>query len=301
MPSCKQTLLNCSLGNSNFLRKILDKKQSLESELYTNDNYRALAIARETGDLEEIIRIGTQIRDNFECLVVIGIGGSSLATKAFLALKHEVKVIVLENIDGNSSRYLFDRLNVDNTAFLSVSKSGKTIECLSQTLLLMQMLEKKCGVAALARNFFFLTEKKDNPLSKLAREFSITTIEHDSRIGGRFSFLSNVALIPAAVAGFDIKNIRNAAADLLDKFFTGEEDSIIEVCAKQCELYGDDVFGSVTMPYLDRLRNLSSWYGQLLAESLGKNGFGVVPISAIGTIDQHSQLQLYMDGPKNLF
>ncbi|MDR2077690.1 MAG: hypothetical protein LBP39_01845 [Rickettsiales bacterium] len=297
----RQTLLNCSVENTDLLKKVLDRKNALGNELHTNSDYRALTMARETNDLEEIIKIGTHIRNNFEQLVVIGIGGSSLATKTFLALKEETNVIVLENIDSHSVKQLFSELNIDSTAFLAISKSGKTIECISQTLLLMHIVKSRLGAAAVARHFFFLTEKKDNPLSQLAKEFSIDTIEHDSHIGGRFSYLSNVALIPACVAGLDVEGIRNAAADLLDKFFDRKEDSIVEICAKQCELYKNNVFGSVTMSYIDRLENLSAWYGQLLAESLGKNGFGVVPIRTAGTVDQHSQLQLYMDGPKNLF
>jgi glucose-6-phosphate isomerase len=210
-------------------------------------------------------------------------------------------VTVLENIDSNSADYLFNSLDLKNTAFLVVSKSGKTVECISLTLLLMGMLRERFGTSVLARNFFFLTENGDNPLSKLAKEFSIETIEHDSHIGGRFSYLSNVAMIPASVAGMDLRAIRGAAAALLDSFFLEEGNFIVDVCAKQCELYRNGTVGAVMMPYSDRLRCLTTWYGQLMAESLGKDGFGVIPFPALGTIDQHSQLQLYMDGPKNLF
>ena len=233
--------------------------------------------------------------------MVLGIGGSSLGAKTLLALKHQDKVEILENIDSDSVKFIFDNLDLENTAILTVSKSGKTIECISQTLILLKIFEDKLGKESIGKHFFFLTEDKDSPLTQLAKEFNIKTLEHHKTIGGRFSYLSNVGLIPACIAGLDIKAIRDGAKDTLEYLFNSEDNFIADICANQSELYKNGVVANVVMPYIDRLEKLTEWYRQLWAESIGKNGFGIIPINAIGTIDQHSQLQLYMEGPRNLF
>lgn len=208
----------------------------------------------------------------------------------------------MENIDSDSCEFLFKKIDYKNTAFLTISKSGETIECISNTLLLIKIVQEKLNKSAIKEHFFFLTEEKENNLLlELAKIFEIKTINHNKNIGGRFSYLSNVGLIPACIAGFDIKKIRSAAEVVLDYFFQEKDNFILSICAKQYELYNNGIKSSVVMPYTEKLKNLSEWYRQLWAESLGKNSFGVIPVNAIGTTDQHSQLQMYMDGARIFF
>ena len=294
-----QNILN--IDGSKVLNLAKSKVNELKTELNTIPDYKALTIAYEKDDLKEIKDFSNFINDNFKKLYVIGIGGSSLGAKTLLSLKFQDKVEILENIDSHTLEHIFNNIDFENSAFLMISKSGKTIECISQTLILMKMVEEKLGSNAIGKHFFFLTENKDSPLTQLAKEFNAKTLEHSNCIGGRFSYLSNVGLIPACIAGLNIEEIRLGAIDTMEYLFNDTDNSITEACAKQDELYNNGVIGSVVMPYIDRLKKLTEWYRQLWAESLGKNSFGILPIDAIGTIDQHSQLQLYMDGPRNLF
>ena len=293
-----QKLLNLredgDFATSNSLNIV---KEGLEKE----GDYDALSIAYKSDDLKEIKDFSNFINNNFEKIFVLGIGGSSLGAKTLLSLKFQDKVEILENIDSFTLKHIFDNINLKNTAFLTVSKSGKTIECISQTLILMKMIEDKLGSDYIGKNFFFLTENKDSPLTQLSKEFNIKTLEHHKTIGGRFSYLSNVGLIPACIGGLDIEEIRAGAVDMLEYVLKNEDNFVSDVVTKQSYLYKNGVTASVVMPYIERLIKLTEWYRQLWAESLGKNGYGVIPINAVGTIDQHSQLQLYMDGPRNLF
>lgn len=298
----EQKTLNCDLDDKNTLYRTESIMENIKNKLYRDTNYEAINIAYREDDLDEIIEFSEYIKNNFQHLVVVGIGGSSLGAKTFIALKPDSNVTFLENIDSDSCEFLFNKIDYKNTAFLVISKSGETIECISNTLLLIKIVQENLGKSAIREHFFFLTEEKENnPLLELAKNFEIKTINHNKNIGGRFSYLSNVGLIPACVAGFDIKKIRSAAAEILDYFSHEKENFILNICAKQCELYNNGIKASVLMPYKEKLKNLSEWYRQLWAESLGKNGFGVIPINALGTTDQHSQLQLYMDGARIFF
>jgi glucose-6-phosphate isomerase len=165
----------------------------------------------------------------------------------------------------------------------------------------MKMMEEKLGKNAIGKHFFFLTENKESPLTNLAKEFKIKTFEHHKTVGGRFSYLSNTALIPAAIAGLDIDEIRNGAMDTVNYLLNNETNFISDICGAQVEMFGNGIVANVVMPYIDRLYFLNEWYRQIWAESLGKGGNGTIPVNAMGTVDQHSQLQLYMDGPRNKF
>lgn len=301
MLSYTQKTLNINLQDKTILNKAKQAILEIKEDLKKTGDYDALSIAYKDDDLQEIIDFSKFLNNNFKKVLVLGIGGSSLGAKTLLALKHQDKVEILENIDADSVKFVFDNLDLENTAILTVSKSGKTIECISQTLILLKIFEDKLGKESIGKHFFFLTEDKDSPLTQLAKEFNIKTLEHHKTIGGRFSYLSNVGLIPACIAGLDIKAIRDGAKDTLEYLFNNEDNFIADICAKQSELYKNGVVANVVMPYIDRLEKLTEWYRQLWAESIGKNGFGIIPINAIGTIDQHSQLQLYMEGPRNLF
>lgn len=297
-----QKLLNIKEADSNTKNKLNNEViPAIKQKMEEQGDFTALKIAFEKEDLKEIKDFANFINKNFKHTLVMGIGGSSLGAKTLLNLKHNTNITVLESIDSNTVEYVFDNLDLKNTAFLTVSKSGKTIECISQTLILLKKFEDKFGRDAIAKQFFFLTEDKDSPITQLAKEFGIKTLAHHNKIGGRFSYLSNTALIPACIAGLDIDAIRQGAVDTLEYFLNNKENFISEICCAQDNMFKNGIAENVVMPYVDRLYFLNEWYRQIWAESLGKGGFGTTPVNAMGTVDQHSQLQLYIDGPKNKF
>lgn len=296
-----QDLKNILPATAETDKKIQKAIEEIKQEIKQDGDMKCVAIAYEKDDLKEMKEFSKFIRENFKHTVVMGIGGSSLGAKTLLNLVNKSNITILESIDSNTVKQTFDSLKLEETAFLTVSKSGKTIECISQTLIVMKMVEEKLGKEAIGKHFFFLTENKESPLTNLAKEFNIKTFEHHKTVGGRFSYLSNTALIPACIAGLDIDAIRQGAVDTIEYVLNNKENFIAKICGSQVDMFKNGIAANVVMPYIDRLYFLNEWYRQIWAESLGKSGNGTIPVNAIGTVDQHSQLQLYMDGPRNKF
>jgi glucose-6-phosphate isomerase len=242
-------------------------------------------------------------------VVVLGTGGSSLGGQTLLALADGgfgpppgvPKLWFMDNVDPATFAELLSRLDPAQTAFVAISKSGGTAETLAQLFVVLQALEAKLGKAKIADHLLTITEPKDNPLRKIAQRIGGEILDHDPGVGGRFSVLSLVGLLPAMIAGLDAAAIREGAASVLDPALAAKEATDSEPAvgaALSVALWRERGIGTtVLMPYVDRLAYFGLWYRQLWAESLGKRGRGTTPIRAMGTVDQHSQLQLYLDGP----
>lgn len=235
----------------------------------------------------------------FKKVIVLGVGGSSLGGKTLSALKFQNKLEFLESIDPTTVRNCLNHFDLKTTFFLVISKSGETIETVCQTLIIIEEFQKLKS-KNFAKQFLFITESQNNSIAKIAKKIGAEITEHSNKIGGRFSAFSIVGILPALIAGLDGKKIRQGAKKVVNEFLKGDE-KIINSCATQLRLYEQGFVSNVIMPYVDNLKNFTDWYRQLWAESLGKDGFGSVPINSMGTIDQHSQLQLYLDGPKDKF
>ena len=245
----------------------------------------------------------------FEHVVVMGSGGSSLSGKTLVALKDQgfgplkgrPKLWFMDNVDPATFSTLIERLPLGRTGFIAVSKSGGTPETIAAFLTLTGALEAKAGKAALASNVLAITEAADNPLRRLAAAMGCTIIEHDPKIGGRFSALSLVGMLPAMIAGLDCAALREGAASVLDPVLAANDVTGIAPAIGAALSVGlareKDINITVLMPYVDRLNTFAFWYRQIWAESLGKDGYGTTPAVALGTVDQHSQVQLYLGGP----
>lgn len=258
-------------------------------------------------DLIEIDALAAEIRSSFSRLVVLGTGGSSLGAKMLVALRgpdfagDQFPVHFMENVDPVTMESLLDGIDVQHTAFLAVSKSGGTAETLSQFLLCIAALRDAVGQANVGRHCYVVTEPGDRPLRALAEKWNMNVLDHDPKVGGRFSVLSLVGLIPAAVAGIDVHAVRTGAAAVMDSLHDPDTSLPVQGAALGWAMEQAGKSDFVLMPYCDRLAEFSKWFRQLWAESLGKEGKGTTPIDAMGAIDQHSQLQLYLDGPKNKY
>lgn len=242
-------------------------------------------------------------------IVVLGTGGSNLGAKALYALADQgfgrtdggPAMHFMDNVDPTTFDALMSRLRPATTAVLAVSKSGTTAETLAQTIVLGDWLAAAVGEGALRHHMAIVTEAKSSPLADFAENHGLTCFDHDPLVGGRFSVFSNVGLLPALMAGLDAEAIRLGAWDQLGPLLTGDRltshpavvgaaiASAMETTARKTT--------AVLMPYVDQLEVFGLWYRQLWAESLGKDGKGTTPVRAMGTVDQHSQLQLYLDGP----
>ncbi len=258
-----------------------------------------ISIAAQTKDLPEIETLANKIKAHFDNLVVLGTGGSSLCghalsgymTGEFSARKP--RVIFLQNIDPFTVEELFKAIDVSRTAFLGISKSGVSIETLTQLSVCLERAKNH----DVASRFYIITMPGDNPLRRIAKKLGIQVFDHDPNIGGRFSILSNVGLVPAIISGMDVRKLRSGAVDFLNNM---AEQAVVSA-AVHVALMRKNIWQNVLMTYPDRLEHLNIWYRQIWAESTGKNGTGSTPIKSLGTIDQHSQMQNYLGGRRDKF
>ncbi|MDA3792887.1 MAG: glucose-6-phosphate isomerase [Elusimicrobia bacterium] len=240
---------------------------------------------------------------DFKNLVVLGIGGSALGN---ITLKNMLthtyhnqgknggypNLYVLDNVDPEWTSELSDIIDLKDTVFNVITKSGSTAETLSNFFFFLEKLKKERSDW---KDHLVFTTGNKGFLREFADENGIKTYSVPEDVGGRYSVLSEVGLFPAAVTGLNIESLLEGAAD-------AEENEHVPVtyAALQYYFYKKGKNISVFMPYSKKLESTADWFRQLWAESLGKNEkTGPTPVKAIGTTDQHSQVQLYMEGPKD--
>ena len=267
----------------------------------------------------DILETAKAVRKSCKYFVVLGIGGSALGPIAvFQALKHlhyndlkdkarkGPKFYVEDNVDPERMLALFDVIEPEKTIFNVITKSGSTSETMSQYLIIWDMLKQKFGERA-KDHVIATTSMQSGNLIKIAKKEGLKTFYIPDGVGGRFSELCPVGLLPAAVLGVDIKKMLKGAA-YIDKLcnkpdYTKNPAMAFAILQYLAFNQGKNV--SVMMPYADSLRYMADWYCQLWAESLGKavkkDGspafVGQTPVKSLGVTDQHSQVQLYTEGP----
>jgi len=292
------------------------------------DRVRAIHVslqdARESGDLpfydlpfqtgvDDLIEMADGIASRFDAFVVLGIGGSALGTTAvarallpLYATSSRPRLFVLDNVDPDGVGGLLDSLDPTRTCFCVISKSGTTVETMSQFLIAREWVRNACG-DNYRDHFVLITDPETGVLRKLAEEEGYENLAVPAGVGGRFSIFTPVGLLPLAVAGVDVRSLLAGAAKVEPQISNPDlfENPAYLNGLLQYLSYQKGATISVMMPYSDRLRDVADWYRQLWAESLGKRVSlsgeeiftGPTPVNALGATDQHSQLQLYMEGP----
>ena len=263
----------------------------------------------DAADLARAAEVAEHLTKNTTDIIVFGIGGSSLGaqtlvqlafwgTEAYKPRAGSPRLHIVDGIDSAVFRTMLTLMDLRTTRFFIASKSGTTTETLMQLLVAIEALEQDGGGKYLKHHFAGVAEEGDNPLRNILTDMGAPVIAHDPNLGGRFSAFSSVGLVPALIAGLDPKAIRAGARETLDAAMAGAmpaaEGAALGVAARDVGLSQN-----VMWVYRDRLARLPKWWRQLWAESLGKNGQGTTPIDAQGPVDQHSQLQLYLDGPSD--
>ncbi len=269
--------------------------------------------------VEDILQTAKHIRKNFEYFVVLGIGGSALGPiAAFQALCHlhyndlskrfrkGPKFYVEDNVDPERMAALFDVIDVEKTMFNVVTKSGSTSETMTQYLIINNILKEKLGDKA-KEHIIATTSKSAGNLIKIAEKEGYKTFFIPDGVGGRFSELCPVGLLPAAVVDIDIKGLLWGAKFMMEECqdVKAKKNPALMAAALQYLSMKKGKNIGVMMPYADGLKFIADWYAQLWAESLGKNvtlsgkscNVGQTPVKALGVTDQHSQVQLYAEGP----
>ncbi|MBI3754363.1 MAG: glucose-6-phosphate isomerase, partial [Deltaproteobacteria bacterium] len=261
--------------------------------------------------LKDVLSLSKELAGGFDTLVVLGIGGSSLGARAiFNALRHPyhnilprekrkgLKIFFCDNIDPDSFKSLLDTVNLKKAIFNVITKSGETAETVAQFMVINSLLQKKLG-KKYRGHIVITTDPSKGGLRKIANQEGFRTLPVPQNVGGRYSVFSAVGLFPSAMADVDIKKLLAGARDMDGICSAGDiwKNPAYMSASLQYLAYQKGKNISVIMPYSNALKDFAEWYIQLWAESLGKKMSGPTAIKAIGTTDQHSQLQLYMEGP----
>ena len=265
--------------------------------------------------------IGKEMGDRFENLLVIGIGGSSLGGIALIkALTHPFhnllptearkapRIFFAENIDADEIKGLFEILDPEKTVVNIISKSGTTAEPMANFLLVQKFMTEKIGMDNFRKQVVATTDPRKGTMRQIVKELGFRSLAIPDGVGGRFSVLTPVGLFPGYLAGIDLDALLEGAAfmdGLIKKKELLQNPAYLNAVIHYHLHVHRGVNNAVLMPYSVALSLISDWYRQLLAESLGKKWAltgevvyaGQTPIKAVGAIDQHSQVQLYREGP----
>lgn len=300
--------LSTKIGNNGLDSNTLDlyTKKVIEAKTHLHDGYINCAypmlqlMPDPSFDWDHLVHLTHAIKSKFEKVLFIGTGGSSLSGQVLneLHIPHHPEIVFLDNVDPLTFEDTIEQCDLKKTFVVIISKSGYTLETISQFILCIDWWRKNSSEESLKEQFLLVTELTDSPMRRLANRFHIPTLPHDKNINGRFSVFSIVGALPALLAGVDFKTLHAGAAYVLENTFSSDSAAPIIGSAVVAGLYEEKkVSNNVLMPYIDHLENFTEWFAQMWAESLGKENRGLTAIRALGTVDQHSQLQLYMDGP----
>tara|TARA_B100001123_G_scaffold9073_1_gene11439 strand:+ start:286 stop:1578 length:1293 start_codon:yes stop_codon:yes gene_type:complete len=255
-------------------------------------------------EFSRINEVAQLFRGRFSNVLVLGTGGSSLGGKTLCALAPKTagpNVHFLDNIDPLTIDGLVTTLDWANTGILAISKSGFTTETLTQLAVFVSVLREHVRDQEVSEHIVVVTDASDSPLTEIARNLGCVLLKHPLKIGGRYSVFSISGILPARIKGLDVEEVQSGASEVVGLLnhsgsveqFPPAVGAATAVGLSELKKLSTSVF----MTYSDELSNLGLWYCQLCAESLGKDGKGITPIRATGTVDQHSQLQLYLAGP----
>lgn len=281
-----------------------------------------LAVPAAIADIAAAETAMAALMEGARTIVFLGTGGSSLGGQALAQLngwnlpggagpdqRNRPRTRFYDNLDPVTLERGLAGLDLEITRFVVISKSGGTPETLAQAVAALGAVKARGLGSRIPSLFLALADPpvagRANGLRALAAQLHIPVLDHDPGIGGRFSVLTNVGLLPAIVRGLDVRALRRGAQAVVAGLLAATEPAAFAPAAGAAVAVGlareRGIRVNVMMPYADRLGRFGDWYVQLWAESLGKGGKGTTPLACLGPLDQHSQLQLFMDGPPEHF
>ncbi len=264
---------------------------------------------RDIGDIEE----AAEWLRGFDAIVQAGIGGSALGNLMLHGAllppywnetppekRGGPRFFLADNVDPRDNRKIWNLIAPERTAFIVISKSGSTAETMANFLFFWDRLKVELGPLKAAEHVMVITDEEKGVLRPFADEIGCRRLALPSDVGGRFSVLSSVGLLSALALGIDAKKLLAGAAEMDEKLT--QRTTVLDnpawlLAALSVAHYRLGRNMTVMMPYEDSLEKFCEWFAQLWGESLGKDGEGSTPVRALGTIDQHSQIQLYTEGP----
>lgn len=298
------------IGSSGIQKAMINDFKNIALEIHNRiekREYRELAfIDLPENDISNIKNIAKDIIKNAENFILLGIGGSALGPKAIVEalsplhnLKKRPKIFIYDNIDPVTLHHILKNINLKTTYINVISKSGSTAETIASFMILWDKMKRTLGKAS-AERFIITTDPEKGNLREIANKYKLKSLPVPVNIGGRYSVLSPVGLLTSELIGVDSAVLLNGARDIQKKC------SNPDLLKNPAYLFGTLIYLmeqrthrnlNVLVPYSDRLKCFSEWFCQLWAESLGKENKGLTPYPSVGATDQHSQLQLWIEGP----
>lgn len=267
-----------------------------------------LEVSHQHEHIQDILTLVEQKKQDFDTLLVLGIGGSALGTRFLiesLAYKNLSRFVLCDHVDPDSWHLLQETLDFKKTLIVVVSKSGRTIETLAAFVYFQNILKQR--VADYQKHFLIITDPREGILRKLAQEEGFASLEVPSGVGGRYSVLTSVGLFPAAFLNVDIQTLLLGGKRMIER--CQHADPWTNPALLSALIHWEHAKKGRKMramfPYGERLKSFAPWFAQLWAESLGKKyslkgdviHTGTTALCNLGPADQHSQLQLYLEGP----
>ena len=291
-------MINIHFSLKKNKKKFQKKSVDNFNKLITNINKDISNSSKTLNILNTKFKFNFNLKDlrrfkKFNTVAIIGMGGSILGAAAiydFLKFKIKKKFYFFDNLDQDSIQEIKQNENLNKVLFLIISKSGNTIETLSNAFSL-GVLNKN------SKNIIVIAERKNNLLFSLSKKLNLFFIEHKKHVGGRYSVLSETGVIPAYLMGLNIEKLRSN----IQKFLKGKNKIILRNnVIKLASFMSSKKFNNlIFLNYIPQLEKFLYWCQQLIAESLGKNKLGFLPVVSNAPKDHHSLLQLYLDGPKD--
>ncbi len=291
-------MINIHFSSKKNKKKFQKKSFDNFNKLITNINKDISNSSKTLNILNTKFKFNFNLKDlrrfkKFNTVAIIGMGGSILGAAAiydFLKFKIKKKFYFFDNLDQDSIQEIKQNENLNKVLFLIISKSGNTIETLSNAFSL-GVLNKN------SKNIIVIAERKNNLLFSLSKKLNLFFIEHKKHVGGRYSVLSETGVIPAYLMGLNIEKLRSN----IQKFLKGKNKIILRNnVIKLASFMSSKKFNNlIFLNYIPQLEKFLYWCQQLIAESLGKNKLGFLPVVSNAPKDHHSLLQLYLDGPKD--
>jgi glucose-6-phosphate isomerase len=322
---CTDRVIGAHGLSSDELGRMVKRCEPLLAQLTRERQTGSLPLLSVPADRDDLDRAATALKSlshGAELIVFYGTGGSGLGGQTLAQTggwniptggkgadkaAGRPRVRFFDNLDPATLAQALASFDFATTRFVVTSKSGNTAETLIQAITTIQAAKAKGFGDRLAQIFLGITEPDKpgsrNGLRSLFAHHGIPMLDHHLGVGGRFSSITNVGLLPAMAMGLDPVKIRQGAAAVLDQLDAASNPADVPAALGAAVAVGlNELKGiriQVMMPYCDRLGRFAAWFVQLWGESLGKNGLGTTPVGAQGPVDQHSQLQLYMDGPRD--
>jgi glucose-6-phosphate isomerase len=305
-------MMQNNIGNNGLSKQQITKYAAKVQEAHRQMNPRTMPglgfIDLLKQDTAEVKKIARNIRKTSENFLLLGIGGSALGPRSILEAlsplhnyKKKPKVFIYDNVDPRTLKHILSVIDLKSTSVNVISKSGSTAETAASFMILWNTMKKVLGEKA-SKNFVITTDPEKGNLRKIVKDEGLTSLVIPSQVGGRYSVLSAVGLLLAEIIGIDSGEILRGARDIHKRCVSPS------FWKNPAYVFGTFLFLmakykrktiDVMIPYADSLKPLSEWFCQLWAESLGKDNKGLTPYPSIGTTDQHSQLQLWMQGPRD--